>query len=76
MVRMLNALGDRLLAKVLPTADADAAGHCRGTCINGKCGPWCFDYCYRYSSGNRSTRYQWCDQPGKRTCRVLCSDCC
>jgi len=73
MVKILNALGDRLLAKILPNTNADAI-ICRGTCISGACGPWCFDYCYRYSSGNRSTKYRWCD--GWASCHVLCSDCC
>ena len=71
MIRLLNEVGDRMLAKLLPGITAQAEV-CRGT-VTACTASGCCYYCYRYSDGRRSTRYVSC-QGGP--CRVTCSDCC
>jgi hypothetical protein len=70
MLKTLNALGDRMLARLLPATTA-AAAPCRGRLTSSAGG--CDYYCYHYS-GDRTTRYRWCIQD--QVCRIVCNDCC
>ena len=70
MIRTLNAIGDRLLAKLLPRTSA-AALTCPGQPTSSAGG--CYYSCYHYS-GDRTTRYVWC--LGDTSCRISCNDCC
>jgi hypothetical protein len=68
MIRELNALGDRLLNRLLPRAEAQAAT-CRGS--SWACSSGCTCYCYRW--GDRSQYMRRCES---KTCTHLCYDCC
>ncbi|GAA0930317.1 hypothetical protein [Virgisporangium aurantiacum] len=67
----LNAIGDRMLAKLLPATTASAA-ICPGRNI-GQSGS-CLYFCYQSSSGDHTTKYRWCSND--RRCAVQCYDCC
>ncbi|MBF9128220.1 hypothetical protein I0C86_04310 [Plantactinospora sp. S1510] len=69
MLRTLNVIGDRMLARLLPATTA-AAAPCPG--VRGSSAGGCTYYCYHYS-GDRSTQYRWCTQD--QVCRVVGNDC-
>lgn len=71
MVRVISSLGDRLLAKFVPTASASAAALCRGSYM----GYWssCEWFCYR-GNPNRSEKIKYC--PATPGCKFVCYDCC
>jgi len=66
---MLTALGDRLLARLLPSTTA-AAAICRGRYMGmtGSCHYWC------YQSGARSQQLRRCQN--ESSCIIACNDCC
>ncbi|MBC6461735.1 hypothetical protein [Actinomadura sp. HBU206391] len=68
MIGRLNALGDRMLGLVLPSASA-SADICPGAYIGR--GGSCEYYCYRWR--DRSARYRSCDGG---PCQITCYDCC
>ncbi|MDA0637659.1 hypothetical protein OUY22_29990 [Nonomuraea sp. MCN248] len=71
MIKKVNALGDRLLALLLPSSTADAAANCQGQFLYTD-GDGCNFYCYRW--GDRSSKLKWCSK--NPTCRVVCYECC
>lgn len=69
--KMLTAIGDRMLATLLPTTTASAA-LCAGRYI-GQSGN-CHYYCVQSTTSDLTTKYRWCSS--NRRCVVQCYDCC
>jgi hypothetical protein len=69
-IKTLNAIGDRMLTRLLPATTA-AAALCPGRSM-GQSGN-CHYFCQR-NSGDHTTKVRWCSE--NRRCAFVCYDCC